>query len=187
MIKKEESIKLVKRLIKENKIIKPSKGVEPFFLNKAINSLQVSKRLLQISNDEKDSLEAYMWVINSAYYSMFFAATSILAHFKHKIDINIGIHKITYHALVYYFLIDDNKLQKHFIEEYASLYEDAEQLLQISEKKAHEVIISLDLEREKRSDFTYEMGFISEKRKAETSIKRANEFLTEVRKIIDNK
>jgi len=37
---------------------------------------------------------------------------------------------------------------------------------------------------EGRERFTYEMGGIAELNKARTSVKRANEFLTEVRKII---
>ncbi len=182
---RKESESIIKQLIKENKIIKPGSRVKSFFLDKAINSLQISKRILEISEDENDPLEGYMWVINTSYYCMFYAATSLLAHFNHKINSEIGIHKLTFHALVYYFLVDDNKLQKHFIEEYKEAYENAEQLLQISEEKAIEMVEHFNFEQSKRSRFTYEVGEIAERNKAKTSLKRAEEFLIEVRKIIE--
>ena len=181
---KEKSKNMIKQLIQDGKIVKPKANVKNFFLNKSMTSLEISKRLLDISDDEDDSLEGYMWVINSAYYSMFFAATSLLAHYNHKIDQEQGIHKLTFHALVYYFLVDDNKLEKYFIEEYEDAYEDAEQLLQTSQDKANELVKNLDFEREKRTKFTYEIGKVAEKNKAQTSVKRADEFLLEIRKII---
>lgn len=182
---KEISRKIIEQLIKDKKIIKPKPNISPFFLNKSISSLEVSKRLLEISNDKEDPIYDYMWVINAAYYSMFFAATSLLAHFNHKIDEDQGIHKLTFHALVYYFIVLDNKLEKHFIEEYKEVYEEAEQLLQTSKEKADQFVRSLDFERDKRSRFTYEIGKVAEQNKAENSVKRANEFLFEVRKMID--
>lgn len=181
---KKESSSLVKQLVKEGKMIKPEEGREKFFLDKSIESFNLAKRILAISEDKDDPLKSYMWVVSLAYYTMFFAATSLLAHFSHKINEEKGIHKLTYHALVYYFLVDDNKLQKYFIEEYKDAYTEAEELLQISELKAFSLIQDLDLEREKRRRFTYEMGEIAELNKARTSIKRADNFLTEIRKIM---
>lgn len=181
---KKESRILIKRLIDENKILKPKPNTKRFFLDKAINSLEISRRLMEISNNKEDPLKGYMWVINSAYYSMFFAATAMLAHFNHKINVNSSIHKLTFHALIYYFLIDDKKIEKHFIEEYKETYEDAEELLQNSQGKAEEIVKNLDREREKRSRFTYEIGKVAEQKKAETSVTRAEEFLSEIMKII---
>ena len=181
---KKKSELVIKQLIKENKIIKPSPKTKPFFIGKAINTFQISKRIFKISEDKDDPLEGYMWVINTSYYCMFYAATALLAHFNHKIDSEIGIHKLTFHALVYYFLIDDNKLQKHFIEEYKESYEDVEQLLQISEEKAIEMVEHFSFEHTKRSRFTYDVGEVAERNKAKTSLKRAEEFLIEVRKIL---
>ena len=176
---------VIAQMIKENKMIKPQKGSSSFFLGKAINSLQVSRKLIEISESADQDLNCFMWVINTSYYSMFFAATSLLAHFGHKIDSEIGIHRVTFHAMVYYFLLEDKKLQKHFIEQYKNAYDDAEQLLQISENKAIELLENLNFERVKRHDFTYEMGMIAERSKAKTSLKRAEEFLTEIRKIVE--
>lgn len=176
---------VITQLIKENKIVRPQKDVSLFFIGKAINSLQVSRKLLEISESADQELNCFMWVINTSYYSMFFAATSLLAHFGHKIDTEVGIHRITFHAMVYYFLLDDKKLQKHFIEQYKDAYDDAEQLLQISEDRAVELLENFNLERAKRHEFTYEMGMIAERSKAKTSLKRAEEFLAEVRKIVE--
>jgi uncharacterized protein (UPF0332 family) len=182
---RDESNSLIKHLIQEGKIIKPEEGRETFFLDKAIESFNLAKRVLEISEDENDSLKSHMWVVSIAYYSMFFVATALLARFNHKINQDKSIHKLTYHALIYYFLIDDNKLQKHFLEEYQDAYTEVEELLHISEEKAISMIKDFDFEREKRGRFTYEMGEIAEKNKARTSLKRAGEFLLEVRKIIE--
>lgn len=181
---KQESRSIIGQLIKEGKIIKPLPGTKDFFLTKSKESLQLSQRIFEISQDENDPLESYMWIVTTSYYSMFFAATALLAYFKHKIDSEIGIHRLTYHALVYYFLIDDNKLQKHFLEEYKDLYEKAEELLQTSEEKATEMIRHFKFEQKKRNEFTYEMGKIAEKQKAKTSLERAEEFVLEIRKLI---
>ena len=179
-----ESSSLIKRLIDEAKIVKPEPGREKFFLDKSIESLRLAKRVLEISEDKDDPLASPMWIVSISYYTMFFAATSLLAHFKHKIDQERSIHKLTFHALIHYFLVDDNKLQKHFVEEYKDAYEEAEELLRISELKAVSMIEDFNFEREKRRKFTYEMGEIAEINKARTSVKRANGFLVEVRKII---
>ncbi|MFH1511250.1 MAG: hypothetical protein ABIF10_06155, partial [Candidatus Woesearchaeota archaeon] len=126
----EESRSIIQKLVKDGKIINPPSNQKSFFLDKAINSLQVSKRLLGLA--EEENLDTCMWVINTSYYSMFFAAISLLAYSNKKIKSEIGVHKLTYHALVYYFVIEDNKLQKQFIEQYKDAYNDAEQLLQIA-------------------------------------------------------
>ena len=82
-------------------------------------------------------------------------------------------------------MLDDNKLQKHFIEQYKESYDNAEQLLQISEEKAIEMVEHFNFEHTKRTSFTYEVGKIAERNKANTSLKRAEEFLIEVRNIME--
>lgn len=141
---KKESSYLIKQLISENKIIKPEEGRKTFFINKSIESFSIAKRILEISQEENDPLRSYMWVVSISYYSIFFAATALLAHFNHRIDDNRGIHKLTYHALIYYFLIDDNKLEKYFVEEYKDAYDEAEELLQVSRSKAVSLIKFFD-------------------------------------------
>ncbi len=182
---KKECATIVKQLISEGKIIKPLPIARQFFMDKALNSLQTSKRLFEISEDENDSLEAYMWVVNTAYYSMFYAATSLLARFNKKINVEVGIHQLTYCSLAYYFIVDDNKFQKHFIEQYKESYNNAEQLLQISDERSIEIAENFGFEKSKRKTFTYDVGAIAERNKAKTSLDRAQAFLNEVRKIIE--
>jgi uncharacterized protein (UPF0332 family) len=159
---KDDCRSIIKQLIQEGRIAKPEPGREKFFLGKSIESLSLAKRVLDISEDGKESVKSYMWIVSISYYSMFFAATALLAHFNHKIGGESGVHKLTYHALRYYFLVDDNKLQKHFVEEYKDAYAEADELLRISEEKAISMVQDFDLEQEKRKKFTYEMGEVAE-------------------------
>ncbi len=187
MLDEKRSQNLLKQLISEGKIIKPELRRDTFFLNKSIESLDVARRLHQISINKNDNLKSFMWVIATSYYSMFFAATALLAHYNKKVNVDVGIHKITYHALVYYFHILDKKLQKHFIESYKDNYNTAEELLQTSEKKTLELFEDFEHEQSKRKDFTYEMGFVAEENKARTSLQRAEKFHNEIRDIIQTK
>jgi len=115
---------------------------------------------------------------------MFYAATSLLAKYNHRIKVEQGLHSLTYHAVVYYFLDNDKKLTKHIIEQYKLAELEASELLQTAEQRARNHIEQVNLELSKRRTFTYEMGKIAEKNKAETSIKRSEEFLTLVKEMI---
>jgi len=178
----EESSKVMQQLIKSGKIIKPGPKTKDFFLSKGRKSLIVAKRLLELQ--EEENIDANLWVINASYYSMFFDATALLAHYNHKIKSNVGIHKITYHALVYYFVKLDNKLKKEIVEGYDEAIRDAEELLQLGENRIKDLITSFDNEMSKRKDFTYEIELDIEKNKAITSFKRAQKFHEEISKVI---
>lgn len=177
-----ESSPIIRELIKEGRIVKPKEGSVEFFMEKSSQSIAVASRLLELENEE--ALTADMWVINASYYAMFFAATSLLARFGHRIKTEAGIHKLTYHALVHFFVVEDNKLKKHFMEEYKNAAGEAEELLQLSERKTEEWIRSFGNEMSKRKIFTYDLGKTAEKKKAETSLTRAKNFVAEVEKII---
>ncbi len=190
----QKSREVITQLIREGLIIGADKDFVNFFLAKSDVSLQTAKVLSEISNstrlkDElhlKTTYDGYTWVINSAYYSMFYAATALLAKHSCRINVEQGKHSLTYHALVYYFLDLDKKMTKHIIEQYQEAELEASQILQIAEQKAREHIEKVKFELSKRREFTYEMGKIAEKDKADTSIKRAQEFLTLVREMILN-
>jgi uncharacterized protein (UPF0332 family) len=177
-----ESSRIIKKLISEGKITKPKIGSVDFFIEKSKQSISVASRLLELEDEE--GLTADMWVINASYYSIFFAATALLAKFNHKIDSEQGIHKLTYHAIVHYFFAEDKKLEKHFIEEYKDAAQEAEELLQLSEKKAEQMINDFDNEITKRKIFTYDLGRTAEKNKAKTSLERAKNFFINAEKII---
>ena len=180
--KVEQSSRIVKEFIQDGKIIKPKGGTDNFFMQKSREALNIAKRLLEIYDEE--GLETNLWVINTSYYSMFFAATALLAKFNHKIDVDFGIPKLTYHALVHYFIKEDNKLKKQFIEEHRDAVDDAEEILQLSEKKIKNLVLDLGFEINKRKMFTYEIGKIAERKKAETSYSRAANFFVEIEKIM---
>ena len=131
---------------------------------------------------DEEKLDTNLWVINTSYYSMFFAATALLAKFGHKIDSEVGIHRLTYHALVHYFVKENNKLKIQLVEEYMDAVKDAEKLLQLGESKIRELIKDFDYEMEKRKTFTYSTEETAERSKAITSYNRAKNFLQEMSK-----
>ncbi|MEK6920243.1 MAG: hypothetical protein AABX82_00045, partial [Nanoarchaeota archaeon] len=92
-----ESSRIVVALINEGKVITPKAGTTTFFLDQSRKTLLVTKRLLDLYLEEK--VDTHLWVINASYYSMFFGATALLAHYDRKIDVEVGIHMLTYHAL----------------------------------------------------------------------------------------
>ncbi len=90
-----ESRSVIQNLIKEGLIVKPLEGEKAFFMKKAENAFDTAVALLDITKDPSvknviglnADFEAYTWIINSAYYSMFYAATALLAGFEHKLKI----------------------------------------------------------------------------------------------------
>lgn len=104
-----QSRKIILDLIQSGSVVSADKRYVVFFLKKAENSLQSAQGLLSLSLDQKIKellglpidYDGFLWVINSSYYSMFYAATALLAHFNHRIKREQGVHMLTYHALVY--------------------------------------------------------------------------------------
>lgn len=166
-----------------------------FFMSNADSSLETASLLFQVSDDAnaKDQLrmrrdfESYLWVIVSSYYSMFYAATALLASqgIKAKGDV---VHKVTADALIHFF-ISNKRLAKLMAE-----YEEAkdvsleligrEELLKRIDSRANELILGFDRERRKRSRFQYDVGVVVKRAFAETSLNRAREFLFEIRKVM---
>jgi uncharacterized protein (UPF0332 family) len=180
--KLKESSRIIKSMISDEKIVPAKEGSTAFFIDKSRQSIAVASRLLTLESEE--GLATDMWVINTSYYSMFFAATSLLAHHNHRIDSEQGIHKLTYHALIHFFVVEDKKLEKYFIEEYKDAIDEAEQLLQLSEQKTEQMLTDFENEIAKRKIFTYDLGRIAERKKAETSLKRAKSFFITIEKMI---
>lgn len=81
-----------------------------FFMTNADCSLRTASILQEVSDDNslKETLkagldfESYLWVIVSSYYSMFYAATAILAKQGIRATGQI-VHKVTADALIYFF------------------------------------------------------------------------------------
>lgn len=180
-----ESSKIIIALINEGKIIAPKQGTTTFFFDQSRKTLIVARRLLDLYSEEK--LDTHLWVINASYYSMFFAATALLAYYGRKINVEVGIHMLTYHALVHYFVKEESKLKKEIMDEYKNAFEDAEELLQFSKEKIKGFVLDFEFELNKRKTFTYDLGVIAERKKAETSFERAKKLFTEIELIISKK
>ena len=168
-----------------------------FYLENSLISSNTAKLLNMISSDDNtkkqfnfidESFESYLWVINSSYYSMFYSAGALLAKIGIKIKSEIGVHRKTFEALVYYFLIT-NRIEKHYIEEFEEALQESQGLLgneeQAMKKKVHEMIEDYDFEMGKRAKFTYNIGEKAKMNKAMTSLSRAANFYNECLKIID--
>lgn len=153
-------------------------------LKKEINELAKNKYLenadlsLQTANELMQSqLKPHLWVIVISYYSMFYMANAVLLKYGYKIQDKIA-HRVTSDALIVLVL---NKLRKELIEDYESMQKDA---LEIANAKAESVIESYSFELDKRSRFQYNMLEETKEGKAQTSLKRASEFVFELKKLM---
>ena len=166
-----------------------------FFMANAESSLQTASLLQEISDDNslKETLrvssgfESYLWVIVSSYYSMFYAATAMLAKQGIRATGQI-VHKVTADALIHFFGSND-KLAR-LLEQYEEAQTvglelvGREELMKRMQKKADELIVSYEGERKKRSKFQYDIGVQAKRGYAQTSLERAKDFVFEVRKLL---
>src|SRR3989338_115555 len=104
---------------------------------------------------------------------MFYMANAVLLSYGYKTQDKIA-HKVTSDALI---VLD--KLKKELLEDYEAIQKDA---LEIVSAKAESVIESYSLELDKRSRFQYNMLEQTKEAKAQTSLKRASEFVFEIKK-----
>ena len=166
-----------------------------FFMANAESSLRTASILQEISdeNNLKETLkvssdfESYLWVIVSSYYSMFYAATAILAKQGIRATGQI-VHKVTADALIHFF--GSNEKLAKLLEQYEEAQTvglelvGREELMKKMQKKADELIISYEGERKKRSKFQYDIGVQAKKGYAQTSLQRARDFVFEIRKLL---
>jgi len=180
----------VRRYISEG-LIREKEKIEhtDFFIRNADNSIDSAKALYQLStNSQKYELLGFtdfnglLWVVNASYYSMFYMSRALLENSGIKIKTNISIHAITFDAVIYYFYLT-GKLEKEYINDFLESKENASEIL--GKQKADELMEEYFFEKRKRSTFTYEMGSILVQSKAETSLKRAQKFRRELKKIIN--
>ena len=164
-----------------------SRYLQEGLLKKEHNELAMNKYLenadlsLKTANELMQSpLKPYLWVIVTSYYSMFYMANAVLLSYGYKTQDKIA-HKVTSDALI--FLILD-KLRKELLEGYEAIQRDT---LEIASTKAESVIESYSLELDKRSRFQYNMLEQTKEAKAQTSLKRASEFVFELKKLLKGK
>jgi uncharacterized protein (UPF0332 family) len=182
-------------IVKDNK----NKQLVNLFIENSLVSLNTARILQIISTDQSlkeqfdfinNDFEAYLWTINSAYYSMFYMSGAVLAKIGVRVKSDIGVHRKTFETLVYYFYLT-KKIAKQYLEEFEKAQKSSQELLGTEEpilvmqKKVKELMAKYDFERGKRATFTYNMGIKAKANKAKTSIERAKEFYNECLKIID--
>ncbi len=131
-------------------------------------SLEVAKEL------HKQKLSS-LWVIISSYYSMFYIANAVLYKLGYKTGHRIT-HKVTADALIVFVR---ERLKHALIESYEIAAEEA---LSMSDS----YLESFDHERVKRSRIQYESTEEIKLSKAETSLKRAEEFSIELENVLDS-
>lgn len=134
------------------------------------DSLEVAQKLFE------QNLSS-LWIIVTSYYSMYYITNAVLYKIGYKVGSKIS-HKVTADALIVFV---KNKLKKELLEEYEEAQEEA---LEIVGKKTEEILSHFDRELEKRSLFQYESTEEIKRAKAETSLKRAKEFIFEMKKML---
>jgi len=140
-----------------------------------IHNSEISLKLAEKMLD--DPLKPYLWSIVVSYYSMFYIANAVLLHLGYKTGRKI-VHKVTSDALIVLVL---HKLKKELIEEYENIRDDA---LEIASMKSEELLKNYELELDKRSKFQYNMILKVQEQMARTSVKRAMEFVLEMKKLL---
>lgn len=138
------------------------------------NSNESIETAIFLSSNKKSSL----WIIVSAYYSMFYIANAVLYKLGYKVGDKIS-HKVTSDALIVYVR---NKLRDNLIEDYEKMKEEA---LLIAKNKAEGLLEDFDYERKKRSFIQYQTKEVEKTLKAETSLKRAKQFLFEINALLN--
>jgi len=153
---------LIKRLSQER--------VLKIFLDNANESLETADFLF---NNNKSKL----WVIVCSYYSMFYISNAVLLKIGYKVGDKIP-HKVTNDALIVFV---KDKLKSSLLESYEEIKEDA---LLIAKNKAESIIENFEFERKKRGIIQYQTEESEKVSKADTSLKRAKEFIAEMEKLI---
>ena len=162
-----------------------------FYLDNAKKSLSTAEALFRISGDKGlkktlgllDSFETYLWVVTTAYYSMFYAVNALFSKNGIKVGHKIA-HKVT-SDLFYFYFIQNNKLAKRLFD----IYEEAkDEALEITDTKypglAKELSRNLSYEMGKRHRFQYNMLKSTKRSYANTSLNRAIEFVNRIEVVI---
>ncbi len=152
------------------RVDKPDKNIISVFKKNSEESLRVAQFIF-------DSNYSNLWVIVSAYYSMFYMSNAVLYKLGYKVG-NTTPHKVVSDALVVFVR---GKLKHKLIEEFEDSMEDA---LELAGTKTDELIQSFDQERVRRSRFQYELSEEVKKGKAEVSLARAKNFVFEMEKFL---
>lgn len=163
----------VKTYLEEGLLIKQQfhPNIFKILVNNANDSLETANFLMK-------NKKSKLWIIVCSYYSMFYISNAVLLKIGYKVGEKIA-HKVTNDALIIYVR---DKLKSSFIEDYEEIKEEA---LLIAKNKSESLIENFELERRKRSIIQYQTGESEKASKAETSLKRAIEFVAEMNKLLN--
>lgn len=158
-----------------------------FYLKTAKKTLLTADALMQLSENKElkqklkllDDFETYLWVVTTSYYSMFYAVNGLFA--KHGIKIGDRIaHKVTSDVFYHHF-IRNNKIARELFEIYEEAKERAMDLASTAyQGEAEELSQHLESEMRKRHKFQYNMTKTVKRGYAQTSLKRAVQFITQI-------
>lgn len=115
-----------------------------------------------------------LWVVVTSYYSMFYMASAYLYKLGFKVSHEI-CHQVTNESLI---VQGRHKIKNHILENYD---EEKTKALEISDN----YLENYEREKVKRATFQYETTDLIKRSKAETSLKRAKEFVEIIREIIE--
>ena len=150
---------------------KKNEEAKKMYIHNSDISLKLAEKMLD------DPLKPYLWSVVISYYSMFYMANAVLLHLGYKTGHRI-VHKVTSDALIVLVL---DKLKKELLEEYENIRNDA---LEIASMKSEELLKNYEMELDKRSKFQYNMTLNIQEQMARTSVKRAIEFVLEMKKLL---
>jgi len=170
----EEAQTNVKNYLNEGLLIK--QNFEDIVFNILMSN---SKESLETANFLAKNNKSKLWIIVSSYYSMFYIANAVLYKLGYKVGDKIS-HKVVSDALIVYV---KDKLKESLLEDYEEMKEEA---LLLAKNKAEGLIENFNYERNKRSFIQYKTKEVEKNSKAETSLKRAKEFVFEIEKLIAN-
>lgn len=160
-----------------------------FYVKTAKKTLQTADSLMQISENNElkkklgllDDFETYLWIITTSYYSMFYIVNALLSKNSMKLGDKI-VHKVASDVFYFYF-IKNKKIARELFEIYEEAKGQAMDLINYSEQ-AEKLYQDLEYERDKRHKFQYDMTENIKRSYAQTSLKRAKEFINEIELLI---
>lgn len=139
------------------------------YMNNSLESLEVA---IHLSSNNKSNL----WIIVSSYYAMFYIASAYVYKRGYKTTGKI-IHQVINESLI---VLGIKDLTMKIIEEYEEEKIKASGL-------AQGIIENLNYEKQKRSVFQYETTEKIKQSKANTSLRRAKEFVQLFREILEKR
>jgi uncharacterized protein (UPF0332 family) len=172
---------------------------------KAEDSLNTAKALYSLMTNQelkKKALPATdfnstLWIINSAYYSMFFLAQVLLAKDGKKMPEGTqDSHKTTLLAVLYYFIIKGSGLEgkpgldwedisKTRLSDALVILHEAQEAAGMLLQRAKNAVTDLKSELDKRTELTYTTTIDAELSHAKTSIDRAQKFWEIVKEYLE--